>query len=148
LGNGGRLYDTTLAGGRSQSHLGTVFELKPPVKRGGAWKETLLYSFTGGNDGAEPITPVVFDKKGNLDGTASIRGLYGGGTVFQLRPKRLQSGWSLGVLYTFNFSKGDGFTPIAGLVLRRAGSLYGATQGGGNGQGCRAGCGTVFEVSP
>jgi hypothetical protein len=149
FGNGGRFYGTTQFGGNSQSHLGTVFELKPPIERGGAWKESLLYSFGFDNDGGvEPMARVVFDKNGNLDGSASGGGLYGGGTVFQLRPKRLQSGWSFGVLYTFNFSKGDGFTPIAGLVLRQAGSLYGATQGGGNGQGCRAGCGTVFEVSP
>jgi hypothetical protein len=148
FGNGGRLYGTTQFGGNCQSHLGTVFELIPPVKRGGAWKETLLYSFTGGNDGREPKTSVVFDNKGNLDSTASGGGLYGNGTVFQLKPKAIQPDWTFDVLYTFNYSKGDGFIPTAGLVLRQAGSLYSATQGGGNGRGCRGGCGTVFEISP
>lgn len=57
FGNGGRLYGTTLTGGDNQSHSGTVFELKPPGKRGGAWKENLLYSFTFYNDGGvEPMT--------------------------------------------------------------------------------------------
>jgi len=91
---------------------------------------------------------VVLDNKGNLDGTASGGGLYGGGTVFQLTLKGAQLSPSFHVLYTFNYSKGDGFIPIAGLILRQAGSLYSATQGGGNGQGCRGGCGTVFEISP
>jgi uncharacterized repeat protein (TIGR03803 family) len=40
------LYGTTLDGGTHSQ--GAVFELTPPVKSGGAWTETVLYSFTGG----------------------------------------------------------------------------------------------------
>src|SRR5271165_1225063 len=45
----GNLYGTTASGGTSS--LGTVFEVSPP---GTVWTETVLYSFAGGNDGANP----------------------------------------------------------------------------------------------
>jgi len=46
----GNLYGTTRIGGTPTgncpgSTCGTVFELSPPKKKGGAWKETVLYSF-------------------------------------------------------------------------------------------------------
>jgi len=45
----GNLYGTTALGG--SNHDGTVFELSPPATAGGAWTETVLYSFQGsGND--------------------------------------------------------------------------------------------------
>lgn len=31
---------------------------------------TVLYSFTGGSDGRNPVGPVIFDNTGNLYGTA------------------------------------------------------------------------------
>jgi hypothetical protein len=38
------------------------------------WKEKVLYSFQGGNDGAYPAGGVVFDKQGNLYGTTQAGG--------------------------------------------------------------------------
>ena len=35
----------------------------------GKWNETVLYSFTGGSDGADPLAGLVFDAAGNLYGT-------------------------------------------------------------------------------
>jgi hypothetical protein len=47
---------------------GTVFELQPNPD--GTWSETLIYLFPGGpGDGGTPITPMVFDRRGDLFGT-------------------------------------------------------------------------------
>jgi uncharacterized repeat protein (TIGR03803 family) len=71
----GNLYGTTNSGGESGN--GTVFQLTPT----GA--ETVLYSFTGSGDGANPTAGLVADGSGNLYGTTnSGAGTYG--TVFKL----------------------------------------------------------------
>jgi uncharacterized repeat protein (TIGR03803 family) len=71
---------------------GMVFELTPTS--GNAWTETILYSFTGGADGGNPIAGLTLDASGNLFGTTSIGG--GGkcngvegpgcGVVFEVTP--------------------------------------------------------------
>jgi len=56
-----------------------VFKLDP------VGNETVLHSFTGGNDGAFPYAGLVMDAAGNLYGTASsFLALGGFGTVFKL----------------------------------------------------------------
>jgi hypothetical protein len=47
---------------------GNVFELSP--KGNGKWMEKVLYSFTGGSDGAAPSydAHLIFDSAGNLYG--------------------------------------------------------------------------------
>ncbi len=43
----------------------------------------------------------------------------------------------------------DGGFPYSGVILDKAGNLYGmASEGGGSTSACRYGCGTVFELSP
>jgi uncharacterized repeat protein (TIGR03803 family) len=64
----GNLYGTTTYGGASGT--GTVFKVTS------AHKESLLYNFTGGADGANPYASLVMDAQGNLYGTTT-----GGGTV-------------------------------------------------------------------
>jgi uncharacterized repeat protein (TIGR03803 family) len=59
----GNLYGTTAAGGKYSS--GTVFK----VNRTGVYKQ--IYAFTGENDGAGPVAPLIFDSSGNLYGTTS-----------------------------------------------------------------------------
>ena len=49
----------------------------------------MLYSFQGGNDGANPEAEVVFDPAGNLYGTALYGGQYSAGTVFSIDAGRL-----------------------------------------------------------
>jgi hypothetical protein len=56
-------------------------------------KETVLYSFTGGIDGASPVGGLVRDRAGNLYGTTGDGGALGCGaysngcgTVFKLVP--------------------------------------------------------------
>ena len=55
------------------------------------WTESILYSFTGGSDGASP-TDVIVGHDGNLYGAAALGGANGGGVVFQLSPSA--GGWT------------------------------------------------------
>jgi len=108
----------------------------------------VLYSFTGGNDGADPVAGVTLDSAGNLYGTAATGGARSCGTVYRLTP----SG-SFSLLYTFqgqSWGQTDGCAPWARVVFGPDGNLYGTTHSGGNGDGCRElhGCGTVFRVKP
>jgi uncharacterized repeat protein (TIGR03803 family) len=85
----GNLYGTTYAGGAyggGFSASGTVFELSSTA--GGAWNEKVLHSFGHGTDGFFPYSGLVFDAAGNLYGTTSAGGAYGGygGTVFEIKP--------------------------------------------------------------
>lgn len=49
------------------------------------------------------------------------------------------------VLHEFTGGE-DGFLPLSGLTLDRAGKVYGTTAYGAN-QSCLGGCGTVFRIS-
>jgi len=133
----GHLYGTTTGGGAHAN--GTVFELAPGKPE---WKETILYSFTGGSDGGGPIGSVTFDSHGNLYGTANAGG-NGSGTVFEMTPGK-KGTWSYTVLHTFNSFTGDGQSPYrATLVQDSAGDVFGTTDGGGD-----QGYGTYWELSP
>ena len=138
---GGSLYGTTYTGGSGQcksdfgTGCGTVFRLD--VKG----NETVLYSFTGGSDGALPFAGVILDAQGNLYGTTTTGGDMrscdgsGCGVVFRLDPSGKET-----VLYSFTGAAADGCNPAGGL-LRYKGSLYGTTYScGGSGHG------TVFKV--
>jgi len=142
----GNMYGTTLVGGKSgncQHGCGTVFRVTP------SGNETVLYSFTGGMDGASPSGRLIFDARGNLYGTT----IYGGnaqcnlglqngcGTVFELTPSGQET-----VLYRFTGGK-DGGNPMAGVVMDAMGNLYGTTLAGGA-VTCPQGCGTVFKLTP
>jgi hypothetical protein len=119
----------------------------------------VLYSFTGGSDGASPVAGLTMDAAGNLYGTTASGGYTGGncgsgpgcGTVFKLTHHG--SGWTLAPLYAFKGDSGadyDAATPIARVIFGPDGSLYGTTRGGGGG-GCsylHNGCGAVFKLSP
>ena len=125
----GNLYGTTLTGGNGD---GVVFQLTP--NGAGGWTEKILYSFGGGNDGANPYAGVVFDQLGNLYGTTWVggNGFCSGfrpncGTVFQLTPSA--GGWTENVIY--NFQNGsDGADPAGGLIVDASGNLYGTTTTG------------------
>ena len=147
----GNLYGTTYVGGTYQ--VGAVFELTPTL---GGWDEFVLYSFTGEDDGGNPLGTVVLDPVGNLYGTTAGLGeghcsgytevgIYKCGAVFELSPAP-GGGWNETTLHTFSGAK-DGGQPIAGLVRDGNGNLYGTTFDGGN-TACTDGCGTVFRLSP
>jgi uncharacterized repeat protein (TIGR03803 family) len=134
----GNLYGTTYFGGASKA--GVVFKLSPT----GA--ETVLYSFTGGADGANPTAGLFRDAAGNLYGTTEYGGADGAGVVFEL--VRCNSGYDFKVLHRFT-GGGDGGLPLAGLIQDQAANLYGTTaNGGAASKECPAGCGTIFKLSP
>jgi uncharacterized repeat protein (TIGR03803 family) len=141
------LYGTAEGGGTNGD--GAVFSLSAPKGGSRLWKETLLYRFSDGSDGANPMAGLVFDAHGDLYGTA-YRG-HGGsqyGDVFRLRPRGKRGPWALSVLYGFSGSL-DAAQPNASLVFDRSGNLYSTSPLGGTGTGCgTGGCGTVYEVSP
>jgi uncharacterized repeat protein (TIGR03803 family) len=128
-GSDGTFYGTTLIGGTSGQ--GTVFKVTPQ----GA--ESVLYSFTGGNDGGGPESNLVLDSEGNLYGTASGGGTHNDGTVFKLTPQGTET-----VLWSFSGTT-DGSAPAAGLTLGRDGNYYGTTFHGG-----QYGGGTIFRITP
>jgi uncharacterized repeat protein (TIGR03803 family) len=68
----GNLYGTTITGGAGDA--GTVFQLTP------SGDLIILYSFTGGSDGALPFAGVIADAAGNLYGTTIDGGAGGQGT--------------------------------------------------------------------
>jgi uncharacterized repeat protein (TIGR03803 family) len=136
----GNFYGTTADGGLWG--YGTVFELSPNGGQG--WTETVLYSFCpdltlGCRDGREPLSAVIFDRAGNLYGTAYEGGAYGFGVAFELSPS--QTGWTQTVLYNFPGGTGAAY-PVNGLIFDPAGNLYGTTYAPGGAQG------SVFTLSP
>ena len=143
----GNLYGTTFNGGGS-SGAGTVYELSPPSQRGGAWTETILYSFSyiALGSGIGPLAGLVVDPAGNLYGTTWLGGPQGAGIAFELSPPTVKGGaWTYSMLYGFG---GSGLSsPEARLLLDKAGNLYGTTASGGTGA-CAGGCGGVFKLAP
>jgi uncharacterized repeat protein (TIGR03803 family) len=137
----GALYGATVKGGTADS--GAVFKLTPPAAGQTRWTETVLYSFTGGNDGSQPWAGLIFDHKGALYGTTVKGGTADAGTVFKLTPPAAgQTQWSETVLYSF--TGGDGNNPQAvGLIVDSDGALYGTTTFGGT-----SNLGTVFRLTP
>ncbi|MGH6848236.1 MAG: choice-of-anchor tandem repeat GloVer-containing protein [Methylocella sp.] len=136
----GNLYGTALNGGASGcnggSRCGVVFKLSP------SGTETVLYSFTGGSDGANPRAGLIADSSGNFYGTTEGSGAFKFGTVFKLSPSGTET-----VLYSFKGGS-DGRFPEAGLIADSSGNLYGTTVEGGGSEGCVFGCGVVFKLSP
>jgi hypothetical protein len=147
FGRNGQLYGTAYAG--ANSGYGAVFSLADP-KGGGPWKETLLFRFSDGNDGAHPDGPLIFDSSGNLHGTTNVgSGASLRGNVFRLKsPDRTGGAWAFSTEHGFTGIP-DGENPAANLIFDKAGNLYSTTQNGGTGSGCSfIGCGTVFEIKP
>jgi hypothetical protein len=172
IDSAGNLYGTTGYGGTGDCVLlgtkvgcGTVYELSPPTQKGGAWTETVLYSFPTSKQGYLPNGNLVFDSARNLYGATMFGGGYGTtcdafyqycGAVFELSPPTKKGGkWTEKVLHGFRGmesgqSIGDGANPNGGLVLDSKGAIYGTTYTGGfqcphdSGQGC----GTVFRLTP
>ena len=75
----GNLYGVTSSGGGASS-TGVVYKIDP------MGRETVLYSFKGGSDGAYP-NPVILDAAGNLYGTTTNGGgAANAGVVFKVDP--------------------------------------------------------------
>jgi uncharacterized repeat protein (TIGR03803 family) len=137
---------------------GVIFKLTP-AGTGTLWKETILHSFRGGADGANPLGELAIDTKGNLYGTTSNGGvhgctisgvLYGCGTIFKLAPPAAgHTVWLETQLYRFpeEMTSGrsyypNGIEPLDGVAVDSKGNFYGTAYAGGVG-----GVGVVFELT-
>jgi hypothetical protein len=162
----GNLYGVTAYGGTGDCVLlgvpagcGTVYKLSPPRQKGGAWRETILYSFPAAQQGYLPNGDLVFDSAGNLYGATVFGGGKGTtcdkfyrycGAVFEMSPPKTKGGkWMEKVLHAFAGGM-DGANPNGGLVLDSKGNIYGTTPIGGYNcaHNSGLGCGTVFELKP
>ena len=123
LGDSGVLYGTTIGGGLGG--VGTAYKLTP---QGSSWTESVLYAFSGGEDGAYPNASLVFGSSQVLYGTT--RGSYAG-TVFELVPTEIGGTWNETVLYSFSTARGsNNHTPWAPVLVGSGGTLYTTTIGG------------------
>jgi uncharacterized repeat protein (TIGR03803 family) len=150
----GNLYGATTYGGSNSNSTcqnpngggtcGAVFKLEPPTQTGGAWTETVLYSFCSQSncaDGAQPFVGLTLDASGNLYGATELGGAHGEGTAFEV-----DNTGHFKQLYSFcsAASCADGAQPNGSLIQDAEGNLYGTASiaGAGNDGG------TVFEISP
>ncbi|HEX3666381.1 MAG TPA: choice-of-anchor tandem repeat GloVer-containing protein [Rhizomicrobium sp.] len=128
----GNLFGTTANGGidgcSDYNGCGTIFKLAPDGT------ETVIYRFTGGDDGGLPLSGLVADRNFNLFGTTGMGGAHTLGVVYKLVGGRQQK-----VLHAFDGQ--DGAFPSSSLILDTSGDLYGTTSAGGN-------QGVVFKLAP
>jgi uncharacterized repeat protein (TIGR03803 family) len=126
----GNLYSTTESGGFYG--YGVVFKLDKDNN------ETVLYSFTGGDDGGNPTAGLQRDAAGNLYGTTEYGGAANTGTVFKVAPNGHET-----VLHSFTIQGDltDGTFPYGGVSGDSEGNLIGTTEEGG-----ASNLGTVFKV--
>lgn len=110
-----------------------------------ASNERRIWNFTGGSDGGNAATRLVFDVAGNAYGTTVDGGTFGCGTVFKLHP----SGVNYLETVLWNFSCfNDGKAPHGGVTLDSAGNIYGTTVAGGIGTCTGDNCGVVWKLVP
>ncbi|QGM45760.1 choice-of-anchor tandem repeat GloVer-containing protein [Methylocystis heyeri] len=148
--NSGAVYGTAQNGGSGGG--GVVFKLTPsgancaPASPN-LWCETVLYSFSGGNDGGAPTAGLTLDSFGTFYGTAFFGGAYNKGVAFSLTPPKPPSTqWLETVLHSFAGGQ-DGAFPSSPLILV-GGALYGVTQNGAGGDCSGLGCGAAFRLTP
>ena len=138
----GNLYGTTQLGGAHNE--GTIFQLTPTGN--GRWKHTILYDFPKFRNGGGPVTTMLFDKAGNLYGTAAGGNMLcsgGCGVVYKLTPGS-NGKWTYTVLHRFTDGKNDGAEPAGALIFDKTGKhLYGTAIFGGT-----FNQGVVYEITP
>jgi uncharacterized repeat protein (TIGR03803 family) len=140
----GNLYGVTLhgGGGGCGGGCGTAYQLQPTT--GGGWEEHILHDFdTGGDTMAFPDGPLLPGSIGNLYGTASVGGATGNGTVYRLTLES-DGHWKATILHSFT-GGANGIEPAAGVVMDKAGNLYGTTNAGGT---TACGCGLIYKLAP
>jgi uncharacterized repeat protein (TIGR03803 family) len=152
----GNVYGTTTNGGNTSlctslaRGCGVIFKLTPSSS---GWKESVIHTFTGGNDGATPQAQLIFDSAGDIYGTAAFGGnvstcpySIGCGTVYKLTPGT-GGEWSISPLHRFT-NKADGAEPVGAPYLDASGNLF-ATASAGASTACTptGGCGTIFEIT-
>jgi uncharacterized repeat protein (TIGR03803 family) len=128
-GSDGSLYGLTDVGGANG--LGMAFMIAPDGT------ETVLYSFSGGADGANPHGSLIQGSDGNFYGMTVNGGAFDAGVLFVLTPAGTES-----VLHSFGSGAGGQY-PYGSLVQASDGNFYGMSMYGG-----AYGLGAVFMIRP
>jgi uncharacterized repeat protein (TIGR03803 family) len=134
------LYGTTYSGGTHGP--GTVFSLN--LSTG---VETVVHSFTDGDDGAGPYGGLV-RASGRLYGTTvdddtCSDGDTGQGSVYAID---IANGAEINLHCFSDYTQGGGLEPFGSLIRDKL--FYGTTQVGGSGTSCGSGdCGTIFSMT-
>jgi uncharacterized repeat protein (TIGR03803 family) len=138
----GNIYGTAEFGGNLSVLCGGMQGCGVVFKIDSTGNETVLYSFTGGADGGQPLAGLTIDEAGNLYGTTLGGGLpncnyfaFGCGVVFKVDTFGQET-----VLHSFK-GGADGGVPASPVIRDSSGNLYGETSGVGAGSG-----GTVFKL--
>ena len=102
-----------------------------------------LYSFTGGHDGDDPVSALVWGTNALLYGTSEYGGTLGAGNVFSVTTNGVVSN-----LYSFT-GAADGADPVAALALGNDGNFYGCTTASGTtNRPASTNLGTLFKITP
>jgi uncharacterized repeat protein (TIGR03803 family) len=146
----GNLYGTASGGGAHG--YGVVFKLSPSAS---GWKQSVLYSFTGGNDGMVPtLGNLVIDKGGNIYGSnvaganltsEACQNTGGCGVIFELSPVA-RGQYKFDLVHTFS-GGWDGVGP-AFLTFDSKGTLYGSAAGAWGGWESPNAPGLIFKLTP
>jgi len=138
-GANGVLYGASTSGGIYG--YGTVFELQPPSAPGGAWTETVLYSFAPQNgDGLEPPSGPVMGPNGTIFGLTATIDSYGG--VYEMQPPAGQGGtWTETTIFRSEYTSNIQY--LTGVVAGSHGEVYGVAGSGGSSYH-----GAVYELTP
>lgn len=129
----GTLYGTAVTGGGGscEGGCGVAYKL---THSGGVWTQTVIHTFSGGDDGSGPGSGLTLGPNGTLYGMTPTGGANSQGVIFLLRPMP-NGNWQLKVIHAFTGGD-DGAGGSAGRLLLSKGILYGATTvGGANGKG-------------
>ena len=146
----GNLFGVTSEGGdfsKCSQGCGVVFELSR--SSGTSWSEAVLYTFSGGSDGATSTAGIAIGADGGLFGTTTNGGDVncnngaGCGVVFSVT--RRGTVWTEHVIHAFEAGPTDGQFPLSAVILDSSGRLYGSTEFGGPGSSFRNGM--VFRIT-
>jgi uncharacterized repeat protein (TIGR03803 family) len=131
--------------------LAIAFALLIPAVPLRAQTYSVIYSFLGGTDGAEPNYGLAIDPNGRLWGT-TFEDRTPNGNVYELLNSG--SGWDLIPVHFFNgiTDQSGGFAPYATVTFGPGGNLYGTTGYGGIANpACGSygvtGCGVIYQLT-
>jgi uncharacterized repeat protein (TIGR03803 family) len=141
--NDGRLANSTLTQASNGNFYGTANKgganndgILYQVTSGGTF--SLVHSFAGTADGANPDSAPIQGTDGNLYGVTYGGGAHGDGVVYKISP----SGGAITVLYNFS-GTADGADCYGPLVQGTDGNFYGTCEYGG-----ADGHGSAYKITP
>jgi uncharacterized repeat protein (TIGR03803 family) len=134
----GNLYGTTAQGG--VNNTGSVFKLSPNPNS--TREETVLYSFPTGSSASQLISPLVFDKHGDILGALQSGNLHS--AIFELKPSG-DGSWVYSIAHDFTPASGQ-INLSGNLAVDESGNIYGTYVWDGGPAGSNLG--TVYEITP